>query len=278
MSYPCGSLVRPGREPNVIDKVADMMYPHRPGIKFPRFGATLVDININGFQIKDPHLQERLRRLQMSGIEESVTTRQAQTTLEGVRRRSSIEREQASLESETAKFKSELDLKTTEEVHETLRKKIVAEHQTAIARVKSSLELEMAAIGKESEVKNKTYKLAQDSKIVESELAKIDSEIAELKKTSELLSLVVVEKKTEIERIDSIDRQKAEAAAIINTSVLPTLGAHLAEIRDSLVADKLIGAFGSVSSFRGMDIVELAAQSLSALPGVGNILSRLRGK
>ena len=267
-----------GREPNVLDKMADMIYPHRPGIKFPRFGATLVDININGFQILDERLQHQLRDLQMAGINESVKTRQANIALEGMQRRSSIEREQATLQSEISKFKLTTDLETTESTEDTARKKLKAVQETALARVNSVKATELATVSKDSEVTTKVNELAETTKKAEAALAEIDAQIAGLRKTADMLALEAKEKGVEIDRTDVIVKQKAsaDAAAIVNNSVLPTLGAHLAEIRDSLVADKLIGAFGSVSSFRGMEVVELAAQTLSALPGVGKVLDRLR--
>lgn len=270
--------VEPKGGETVLTKLADRISPHRPGINFPRFGATLVDININGFQIQDPNLQQQLRRLQMSGIEESVKTRQAQTALEGLQRRSTIEREQATLQSDTAKFKLTIDLTSTEATQETARKKLEAEQKTAMARVESAKIAELATLAKDSEVSGKSNELAKATKVAEEALAEIDAKIAELQKNAAMLALTAREKSVEIERIDIIDRQKAtaEAAATINASIVPTLAAHLAEIRDSLVSEKLITAFGSVSNFRGMDVVELATQTLSALPGLGNVLNRLR--
>jgi hypothetical protein len=262
---------------NAITRLADLI-SHRPGINFPRFGATLVDININGFRISDERLQHQLRELQMSGISESVNTRKAQIALEGEQRRSSIEHERATLQGETAKFKLQIDLDSTESAQDIARKKLEAEQKTALARVESTKASELAVLDKDSEVATKTNELSRSTREAEAALAQIDAQIAELRKTASLLALASKEKSTEIERLDVIARQKAQAdaAATVNASILPTLGAHLAEIRDSLVADKLIGAFGSVSGFRGMEVVELAAQTLSALPGVSNVLSRLR--
>jgi len=251
---------------------------HRPGIAFPRFGATLVDININGFEILDERLQHQLRELQMSGITESVLTRKAQIALEGEQRRSSIERDKATLLGDNAKFKLTVDLESTEATQETARKKLVSERQTALARVEYAKAAELAALAKDTEVAESANELAKATKEAEAVIAGISAQIAELQKNAALLALVSKEKSVEIERLDIVARQKAtaEAAATVNASILPTLGAHLAEIRDSLVADKLIAAFGSVSGFRGMEVVELAANTLSALPGVGNVLARLK--
>ena len=267
-----------GREPNVLDRMADQFYPHRPGIEFPRFGATLVDININGFEILDDRLQHQLRELQMSGITESVQTRKAQIALEGEQRRSSIEREKSTLLGENAKFKLTVELENTEATQDTARKKLVFERQTALARVEYAKVSELASLAKDAEVADKTNELAKTTKEAEAIIAGINAQIAELQKNAALLALASKEKDTEIERLDMIARQKAtaDAAATVNASIIPSLAAHLAEIRDSLVADKLITAFGSVSSFRGMEVVELAANTLSALPGVGSVLNRLR--
>ena len=267
-----------GREPNVLDKMADMIYPHRPGIKFPRFGATLVDININGFQILDERLQHQLRELQMSGINESVKTRMAQIALEGAQRRSSLERESTTLQSETTQFKLKIDLESTRTQQETARQKLESEQETKLALITNTKALELSALEKQRAVQSISDEIAEAEKKGEQVVASIESEIAALNKNAALLGLAATERQREIDRVDTIQKQKAtaDAAATVNASILPTIGAHLEQIRDSLVAEKLVTAFGAVSNFRGMEVVELATQTLSALPGIGNILRYMK--
>jgi len=252
--------------------------PHRPGIEFPRFGARLVDININAFSIRDPELQGQLRQLQMAGINESVRTRTAQIILDGARIRAEIERNQATLATETTKFKKGQELINTEVAEETTRKKGQQEHQTALAYLEAEKARLLAEASKNLEVAAKNDELSKSQLTTQATLADLGLKITELKKLTDLAVLEVTSKNMELKRQDETEKVKAtaEAAAIVNNSVLPTLGAHLAEIRDSLVADKLVSAFGAAASFRGVEVVELAAQTLSSLPGLGSVLGRLR--
>jgi hypothetical protein len=258
--------------------VGSKIAPHRPGIQFPRFGATLVDININGFQILDPRLQDQLRRLQMSGIEESVKTRQAQTALEGQQRRSEIEREQAILQRDSTKFSQTIELETTTSIEDTKRKKLEEEKQTKLAEVASQKESALAELDSSRETSEIADGISAARKKAQATIATIDAQVAELHKSSALLGLMVTDKQKEIDRIDAVDRMKAqaEAAATINESILPTISAHLEAIKDSIVGEKLVTAFGSVAHFRGMDVVELASQALSSLPSIGKVLGSMR--
>lgn len=252
--------------------------PHRPGIEFPRFGARLVDININAFSIRDPELQKQLRQLQMAGINESVRTRTAQIILDGARIRAEIERNQTTLATETTKFKKGQELIATEVAEETTRKKGQQEHQTALAYLEAEKARLLAEADKNLEVAEKNDELSKSQLSTQAILADLGLKVAQLKKQVDLSVLEVTSKNMELKRQDETEkvRATAEAAAIVNNSILPTLGAHLAEIRDSLVADKLVSAFGAAASFRGVEVVELAAQTLSSLPGLGSVLGRLR--
>lgn len=261
----------------VLTRMAEMISPHRPGINFPRFGATLVDININGFQILDARLQDQLRRLQLSGIEESVKTRQAETVFEGLQRRSEIEHEQAILKRETTKFEQTIELDTTTSIEDTKRQKLEVIQKTRLAQIASEKAASLAELTSGQEIAVLTDEVAESRRKAAAALATIDAQIAELQKNSALLSLAVTDKQREIERIDAIDRQKAQAdaAATINASILPTISAHLEAIKDSIVGEKLVTAFGSVANFRGMDVVELASQALSSLPSIGKVLGAM---
>lgn len=272
------SAETPKGEVNVLTKLADYITPHRPGIEFPRFGARLVDININAFQIQDPKLQAQLRLLQMSGINESVQTRTAQIALEGSRIRAGITREQSTLNTETAKFRSGQELVITSVEEETKRKKSEEVQRTTLAEVDAEKAKLLAELLRQKELAEKNDELATAQRTTLAALADLDLKIATLKQQSGLAALAVTSKDLEIKRLDELDRNRglAEAAATVNASILPTIGAHLAEIRDSLVSEKLITAFGSVANFRGMDITELATNTLSALPGIGKVLDRMR--
>jgi hypothetical protein len=265
-------------EENALTKLADYLTPHRPGIEFPRFGARLVDININAFSIQDPKLQAQLRTLQMAGINESVQTRSAQIALEGARTRADIERERSTLLTKVNEFNQDQELRITMVTEDTKRKKADEAQKTALALVTADKAKSLAEIAREAELAAKNDEMVTTQRTTLAALADIDLKIATLKQQSGLAALAVTAKDLEIKRLDELDRNKglAEAAATVNASILPTLGAHLAEIRDSLVSEKLIGAFGSVANFRGMDITELATNTLSALPGVGKVLDRMR--
>jgi len=265
-------------EENVLTRLADYITPHRPGISFPRFGARLVDININAFSIQDPKLQAQLRTLQMAGINESVQTRTAQITLEGEEIRADINRKKAVLATSVTKFNQAQELETTTVTEETKRKKADAEKATRLAQVTASKETELAGLTKQKEVAAATAAITEATKTAEATVADLELKIATLTQQAGLAALAVTAKDLEIKRLDELDRNKglAEAAATVNASILPTIGAHLAEIRDSLVGEKLITAFGSVANFRGMDVVELATNTLSALPGLGSVLNRMR--
>lgn len=268
----------PKGEENELTRLADYITPHRPGISFPRFGARLVDININAFEIKDPRLQAQLRTLQMAGINESVQTRTAQITLEGAKTRAEIDREKAILSTAVTKFNQEQELAATTVTEETKRQKADAEKKTKLAQVTASKETELATLTKQKEVAAANAAITEATKTAEATVADLELKIATLTQQAGLAALAVTSKDLEIKRQDELDRNRglAESAAIVNASVLPTIGAHLAEIRDSLVGEKLIAAFGSVANFRGMDVVELATNTLSSLPGLGKVLDRMR--
>lgn len=268
----------PKGDANVLTKLADYIAPHRPGISFPRFGARLVDININAFEIKDPKLQAQLRTLQMAGINESVQTRTARITLEGSKTRAEIDREKVTLLTKVNEFNQAQELLTTTVTEETKRKKAEETKKTSLALVEAEKAKSLAEILREVELAEKNDALIQAHRTTQEALAAIDLKIAGLKKEADLAALSVTSKGLEMKRQDELDRNKglAEAAAIVNASILPTLGAHLSEIRDSLVSEKLLSAFGSVANFRGMDVVELATNTLSALPGLGKVLDRMR--
>lgn len=254
--------------------------PHRPGIEFSRFGGRLVEININSFQILDPSLQAQLRKLQMAGINESVQTRTAQITLDGTRTRAEIEREKSILLTRVNEFNHAQDLQVTTVIEDTKRKKSEEDRKTYVALAEAEKSKSLADLLREKELSEKSSELLKSQKVIQEELAALDLKISNLKQEAELANLAVVNRDMEIKRRDEMDRNKglAEAAAIVNASILPTLGAHLSEIRDSLVSEKLISAFGSVANFRGMDVVELATNTLTSLPGLGNVLSRMRQK
>jgi hypothetical protein len=268
----------PNGEVNIITKLADYITPHRPGVSFPRFGARLVDININAFEIKDPRLQAQLRTLQMAGINESVQTRTAQIALEGAKIRATITREQSTLSTEVTKFQRAQELASTTVEEDTKRKKAEEGQKTALALVEAEKAKALAEISRESELAEKNDLLLTAQKTTQATVADLELKIATLVQQAGLAALAVTAKDLEIKRQDELDRSRglAEAAATVNASILPTLGAHLVEIRDSLVGEKLITAFGSVANFRGMDVVELATNTLSALPGIGKVLDRMR--
>lgn len=260
-----------------LDKLVERLAPHRPGIEFPRFGGRLVEININSFQIEDPNLQSQLRKLQMAGINESVQTRTAQITLEGAKVRAEIEREKSTLFTKVNEFNQAQELLTATVTEDTKRKKAEETKKTSLALVEGDKAKSLAEILRDKELSEKKDEIVKARLSTQEEVAALDFKIATLKKEADLAALTVVDKNLEIKRLDELARNKglAEAAAIVNASILPTLGAHLAEIRDSLVSEKLINAFGSVANFRGMDVVELATNTLTSLPGLGSVLNRM---
>ena len=219
-----------------------------------------------------------MRTLQMAGINESVQTRTARITLEGSKTRAEIDREKVTLLTKVNEFNQAQELLTTTVTEETKRKKAEETKKTSLALVEAEKAKSLAEILREVELAEKNDALIQAHRTTQEALAAIDLKIAGLKKEADLAALSVTSKGLEMKRQDELDRNKglAEAAAIVNASILPTLGAHLSEIRDSLVSEKLLSAFGSVANFRGMDVVELATNTLSALPGLGKVLDRMR--
>jgi hypothetical protein len=251
---------------------------HRPGIQFTRCGARLVDVYVNEFTIQDAQLREKLRQLQTQGVTESVDTRKAELSLEGQRRRAGLEKDKLDLELKLAEAKAEQGVAISRATEKQKQEQAAAAEATLLAKAKGEekrvLEV-LQAQGTTSEERRKQEDLLRKHEKV---VAQLVADIAVLRQQAEECSVKIEERRLAIKRTDDSEREmtKAQAAATVNASIVPTVAAHLAEIRDSLVADKLVAAFATASSFRGSQIVDLAAQTFSALPGVGRVLEGFR--
>jgi hypothetical protein len=250
---------------------------HREGILFPRFGARLVDIYVNSFFIQDPKLRARLAEIQMLGIDESVQTRMAALRLNGLKQRAEIAQERQRIEIEVATIDARKDIALSAAEEERKRKQAAEADMTRLAATKLE-HAQLLLLLKNEEILAQTRMGAETEKNKHAEtIAQIRTSIAKQESEIKTLDLEIEQHKLEMARTDANERMSAhaEAAAAINASILPSLGAHLEQLANSVVAKDIVNAFGATANFRGIQVVELAAQSLSALPGISNVLARL---